>query len=156
MNLTEFIRRRGGAVTLREVTQSYWALKNQREKVEAMLNELAASRRGRWDDVKTTAKGGRPTQKFRLLPREIPLIHPPNELSQPYSLWTRRDKQLYGIGNSRARGEFVKRIFAGMSVSQAADDIGLPLRDVERCIARNPRFKEFVQSEREGASSKNL
>jgi hypothetical protein len=147
--LTEFIRRRGGAITPREITQSYWPLKNQREKVEAMLSELVASGRGRWDDVKTTAQGGRPTRRFRLLPREIPVIHPPDERPQPYLLWTRGDKRLYGMGNSRTQWELAKRIGAGMSVPQAADDIGLPLADVQRFIARNPRFKKFVQSVRE-------
>jgi hypothetical protein len=149
--LTEFIRRRGGAVTPREITQSYWPLKNQREKVEEMLSELVTSGRGRWDNVMTTAQGGRPTRRFRLLPREIPVIHPPGERPQPYSCWTQEDKRLYGIGNSRTQWEFAKRIGVGMSVPQAADDIGLPLTGVQQYIARNRRFKKFVQSVRERA-----
>jgi hypothetical protein len=63
-----FIKRRGGSVTAREVTQSYWPLKNQRAKAEAMLNYLATIGRAEWKDVAPKARGGRPTRKLSLLP----------------------------------------------------------------------------------------
>jgi hypothetical protein len=76
--LVEFIESRGGALTVHEVMQCYWPLKNQREKAEAALNGLAKAGRGKWEPVPTTAKGGRPTRKIRLLPSststEPPLI----------------------------------------------------------------------------------
>jgi hypothetical protein len=65
--LVEFIESRGGAVTVREVMQSYWPLKNQREEAEAALNSLAKRGRGKWEQVPTTARGGQPTRKLRLL-----------------------------------------------------------------------------------------
>jgi hypothetical protein len=65
--LVEFIESRGRAVTVREVMQSYWPLKNQREEAEAALNGLAKIGRGKWEPVPTTAKGGKPTRVFRLL-----------------------------------------------------------------------------------------
>jgi hypothetical protein len=65
--LVEFINSRGGSVTVREVMQSYWPLKNRREEAEAALNGLAKVGRGKWEPVPTTAKGGKPTRVFRLL-----------------------------------------------------------------------------------------
>ena len=145
----EFIRRRGGAVTVREVTQSYWPLKNQRGKAEEMLKELVTSGRDQWNDVKTTTKGGRPTRKLRLLPSEIPVMHMPNERAQPYSVWTRSDKKEFGIGSPRTQRQFLQRIAKGMSTRQAAEDMGLPPADVQKFISRNRFFRESVERARE-------
>jgi len=68
IKLVVFIKRRGGTVTAREVTQCYWPLKNQRVKAEAMLNELVTIGRAEWKDVGPTTRGGRPTRRIRLLP----------------------------------------------------------------------------------------
>jgi len=68
IKLVVFIKRRGGTVTAREVTQCYWPLKNQRVKAEAMLNELVTIGRAEWKDVEPTTRGGRPTRRIRLLP----------------------------------------------------------------------------------------
>ena len=68
VKLVVFIKRRGGTVTVREVTQCYWPLKTQRVKAEAMLNKLVTIGRAEWKDVQPTARGGRPTRKIRLLP----------------------------------------------------------------------------------------
>ncbi len=65
--LIEFITSRGGSVTARDVITYYWPLKNQTEKAEAELNALVKARYGKWEPVPTTAKGGKPTQVFRLL-----------------------------------------------------------------------------------------
>src|SRR5262249_61059633 len=64
IKLVVFIKRRGGTVTAREVTQCYWPLKNQRVKAEAMLNELVTIGRAEWKDVEPTTRGGRPTRKI--------------------------------------------------------------------------------------------
>ena len=66
--LVEFIESRNGSVTVREVTQSFRPLKNQRDKTEAALNKLVSTGHGNWGPVGTTDKGGRPTRKFQLLP----------------------------------------------------------------------------------------
>jgi hypothetical protein len=68
IKLVVFIKRRGGSVTAREVTQSHWPLKNQRAKAEAMLNDLATIGRAEWKDVPPKPRGGRPTRKLSLLP----------------------------------------------------------------------------------------
>jgi hypothetical protein len=68
IKLVVFIKRRGGSVTAREVTQSHWPLKNQRAKAEAMLNELVTIGRAEWKDVAPKPRGGRPTRKLSLLP----------------------------------------------------------------------------------------
>src|SRR5262245_54628505 len=66
-NLVEFIERRGGNVTVRDLITYCWSLKNQRDKAEQQLNALVKAGRGKWDAVLTTPKGGQPTKKFRLL-----------------------------------------------------------------------------------------
>jgi hypothetical protein len=65
--LIEFIGKRGGAVTVREVMRSYWPLRNQKEKAEAVLSLLVSTQLGEWEETPTTAKGGHPTRVFRLL-----------------------------------------------------------------------------------------
>ena len=147
--LIEFIRRRGGAVTVREVTQSYWPLKNQRGKAEEMLEELVTSGRAKWNHVKTTTKGGRPTRKLQLLPREIPVANMPNERPQSYSVWTPSDKKAFGIRSLRAQWQFLQRISKGMGTRQAAEDMGLPPADVQKFISRNRFFMESVERARE-------
>ena len=106
IKLVVFIKRRGGSATLREVTQSFWPLKNQHEKAQAMLNELVSAGRAEWQDVKTTKHGGRPTRKIRLLAVRRPI--------------QRRD-------GSRTKG---KRIY-----SQAALHYALGLPSPERLAA---------------------
>jgi uncharacterized protein DUF3987 len=64
--LFEFIQSRGGSVTIREVTQSFRPLKNNRDEAERQLNKLVAARLGNWEEVGTTEKGGRPTRKFQI------------------------------------------------------------------------------------------
>jgi hypothetical protein len=64
----EFIKRRGGAVTVRDVTHNYRPLREQPEKAEADLNALVKAGYGEWEPVPTTEKGGRPTLRFRLFP----------------------------------------------------------------------------------------
>jgi hypothetical protein len=65
--LVEFIEKRGGAATVRDVTHYYWSLKGQTDKAEQALNALLKAGYGSWDMAATTPKGGRPTRKFQLL-----------------------------------------------------------------------------------------
>jgi hypothetical protein len=63
--LVEWIGRKGGTVTAREVQQGCRWLKEPGA-AEAALDELAKAGRGTWRDVPTTAKGGRPARVFVL------------------------------------------------------------------------------------------
>ncbi|HJZ56337.1 MAG TPA: DUF3987 domain-containing protein, partial [Gemmataceae bacterium] len=63
--LVEWIDRRGGSVTAREVQQSCRWLKEPGA-AEAALEELVKAGRGTWRDAPTTAKGGRPSRLFHL------------------------------------------------------------------------------------------
>jgi hypothetical protein len=153
--LVAFIERRGGVVTVREVTQFYWPLKNQRGKAEAALGALVRSGLGSWEGIATTARGGRPTRQLRLLKvaKSIPI---PGERPQPYSWWTTSDKQRFGFGNSGTKWKFTKRIGNGMSVAEAAADMGFPARVAEKYISKNPSFRARIKRVREWASSKNV
>jgi hypothetical protein len=63
--LVDWIGRKGGTVTPREVQQGCRWLK-QPGAAEAALEELVKAGRGTWRDVPTTAKGGRPARAFVL------------------------------------------------------------------------------------------
>lgn len=63
--LVEFIRRKGGAVTAREVQQGYRPLKAPGA-AEAALEALVKAGRGTWRAPESGAKGGRPTREFVL------------------------------------------------------------------------------------------
>ncbi len=64
--LLEFIDRRGGAATVRDLVTNYAPLKNQNDRAEGTLTALVQAGYGRWEPVPTTAKGGKPTRRFRL------------------------------------------------------------------------------------------
>jgi hypothetical protein len=63
--LVDWISRKGGTVTPREVQQGCRWLKGPGA-AEAALEELVEAERGIWRDVPTTAKGGRPARAFVL------------------------------------------------------------------------------------------
>jgi hypothetical protein len=62
--LIEFIERRGGRVTVREITQSFRALKNNRDEAERQLSALVRRGYGEWTEVK--AARGPATREFQL------------------------------------------------------------------------------------------
>jgi hypothetical protein len=82
--LIEFVESHGGTMSVREIMQGYWPLKNQREKTEQQLDALERTGIGKWEPVGTTAKGGRPTRKFQLLPG-IYSTKPPRLRGKPAS-----------------------------------------------------------------------
>jgi hypothetical protein len=63
--LVEWISRKGGSVTAREVQQGCRWLKKPGA-AEAAIEQLAKAGRGTWQDAPTTAKGGRPARAFVL------------------------------------------------------------------------------------------
>jgi hypothetical protein len=65
--LVEWIRRRGGAVTVRELQRGRKGYTTSGD-AEAALSELAKAGEGTWEPVPTTVKGGRPSCVFRLSP----------------------------------------------------------------------------------------
>jgi hypothetical protein len=65
--LVEFIQRRGGAVSVRDLTHGIRAYRNQTETAEAALTRLAISHLGQWDSIPPSPNGGPPTRLFRLL-----------------------------------------------------------------------------------------
>src|SRR5262249_24877565 len=65
--LEDWIGRKGGTVTPREVQQGCRWLKEPGA-AETALEELAKAGRGTWRDVPTTAKGGRPARAVVLSP----------------------------------------------------------------------------------------
>jgi hypothetical protein len=62
--LAEWIARRGGTVTARDVQRGCRWL-SAAGAAEAALGELVRSGAGRWVDVPTTHAGGRPTREFQ-------------------------------------------------------------------------------------------
>ncbi len=69
--LVEFINRRGGAVTVRDVVTYYRPLKNQTKLAETALAALHEAGHGAWEPMPSTARGGKPTQRFRLHRRTV-------------------------------------------------------------------------------------
>lgn len=63
--LMEFISRRGGSVTVREVVSNFWPLKGRTDEAEAQLNQLVQDGYGVWIDRPSGPKGGHPTREFR-------------------------------------------------------------------------------------------
>jgi 5S rRNA maturation endonuclease (ribonuclease M5) len=63
--LIKFIERRGGKVTVREVTQLFRPLKNNRDEAERQLNALVRASFGEWKETKGAR--GPATREFQLL-----------------------------------------------------------------------------------------
>jgi hypothetical protein len=64
--LVEWVRRKGGAVTVRQLQQGIRRFRSNAEAAEAALMELVKLRCGEWADIPPDAGGGRPTRVFRL------------------------------------------------------------------------------------------
>jgi hypothetical protein len=67
--LAEWIERKGGAVTVRDLTRGPREYRNDPTRAEAALQALVAAGVGCWDTTTGGAKGGRPADRFRLTPR---------------------------------------------------------------------------------------
>ena len=67
--LVEWIERKGGAVTVRDLTRGPREYRNNPEGAEAALQALVAAGFGCWDTATGGTKGGRPAERFRLTPR---------------------------------------------------------------------------------------
>lgn len=69
--LVEWINRKGGSVTTRDVQQGRREFKKALE-AEAVLNELVKAGYGDWYEIQSGPKGGRPTCAFRLWTTSTP------------------------------------------------------------------------------------
>ena len=67
--LVEFIQRRDGAVTVRDLTHYYRPLKNKAQEAQQQLTALVGGGFGQWEAAPSTPKGGQPTKRFRLFER---------------------------------------------------------------------------------------
>ena len=64
--LVEFVRSRGGEVTVRDLTRDYRPLKDKSGEAEAALIRLVSEERGEWTPLPATASGRPPARRFRL------------------------------------------------------------------------------------------
>jgi hypothetical protein len=62
--LCEFIERRGGAVSVRDLMQDYWALRDRRDEAERQLGALVRNGFGKWVDEKGSR--GPAARKFQM------------------------------------------------------------------------------------------
>ncbi|MCC6321729.1 MAG: DUF3987 domain-containing protein [Phycisphaerales bacterium] len=67
--LVEWIERKGGTVTVRDLTRGPREYRNDPERAAKALGELVAAGVGRWEVDAHGPKGGRPADRFRLLSR---------------------------------------------------------------------------------------
>jgi hypothetical protein len=81
----------------------------------------------------------------------LPLLQPPDSEPLPYRLWTPREKQRYGISNARVQWQLQKCLNSGMSLADAATDVGIPLTAIQSCAAKNPSFTQLIHRAREWA-----
>jgi hypothetical protein len=65
--LVEWIERKGGSVTVRDVTRGVRTYRGNTDSAEAALDALAEAGLGRWEDDTHGPKGGRPARRFRLV-----------------------------------------------------------------------------------------
>jgi hypothetical protein len=102
--LIEFIEVRGGAVTVRELMQSYRPLKNQKEKAEYVLNGMAKAGLGTWVEVHREG-AGRPARKFQLLKlsTSTQLTESPSVVNNSVDVDTLKSQKNEAIGRSEAR-----------------------------------------------------
>jgi hypothetical protein len=65
--LVEWIERRGGKATVRDLTRGPREYRDKPEVAEAALRALIAAGVGRWERTNAGTEGGRPTERFRLM-----------------------------------------------------------------------------------------
>ena len=64
----EWIERKGGCVTVRDLSRGPRPYRGMPDLAEAALNELVSGDLGTWEFVPAGEEGGRPTSVFRLKP----------------------------------------------------------------------------------------
>jgi hypothetical protein len=84
----------------------------------------------------------------------VPLVQPdhPSLPPEPYCEWTPKERREFGMANPRTQWQLQKRVAAGMSIPDAAKEVGLPLNVVQRYIAQSPVFRRRMQTAREWAT----
>ena len=66
LDLLNFIRKKGGKVTGRQVSQNFHAQYPSSLVAEEKLDELVEAKLGRWQESPRSTRGGRPTRHFIL------------------------------------------------------------------------------------------
>jgi hypothetical protein len=86
----------------------------------------------------------------------VPLVQPdhPSLPPEPYSEWTPRERREFGMANPRTQWQLSKRVASGVSITEAAKQIGLPPKVVRRYIAQNLAFRQQIQKVREWATTR--
>ncbi len=74
--LMEWIRHRGGRVTVREVAHGLWMFRGDTSGARKALERLVKSGAGQWDHPKPGPSGGRPAQQFALVCEASPSPEP--------------------------------------------------------------------------------
>ncbi len=69
--LVEYIQRRGGAVTVRDLAHGLRAYRNQTDAAEAALGRLATAGLGKWECLPSSPRGGPSKRLFRLAISDI-------------------------------------------------------------------------------------
>jgi hypothetical protein len=75
--LVEWIERKGGAVTVRELTHGLRRYRNDPDAAERDLSALVEAGIGRWEWVQAGPKGGPPSKRFRLVSTVTVTATPP-------------------------------------------------------------------------------
>jgi len=66
--IAEFVQRKGGTITPRQLRQGMRQFKDSTEVAEKALGELVKAGLGSWESVESGEAGGRPTRRFQLAP----------------------------------------------------------------------------------------
>jgi hypothetical protein len=70
--LLDWITRRGGVVTVRDVTHGIWRFRGKPEDAETALQTLVDKGFGTWETIASSQKGGRPKTVFRVMESASP------------------------------------------------------------------------------------
>ena len=62
----EWIRKKGGEVTPRDLARGIWQFRGKTDEAEAVLQRLVEARCGTWENIPSSQKGGKPKRVFRV------------------------------------------------------------------------------------------
>ena len=102
--------------------------------------------------MKTSQRNRKPLRKDNA----IPILQPghPDLPPEPYSEWSARERREFGMAHPSVQWQLQKRVARGVSIADAAADIGMPLATVQRYLYNNPSFRAQLKKAREWAVTK--